>query len=327
MDCSASLSNHFRNRLTRWQIIVIATVFIAYMLHYFCKVHLYVVLNDFKAYISPNQQKAETYTGIMLSLGYIAYASGKIILGIFIDSYLKSALKAILITLILAPIFSILFALISPENETLRVTTVYILWFGIRFVIASAWIGLVKLVANWIPPTHHGRVMAFCNLSWLFGDSAARAALGFVYKSFDDQWRSVFYVSSVVTAIAIIPTLIFIRDSPLSRGLSAVDDTSDNVYAKHNTKLESDTVEIQIEKETEDNDHGSTGILPMSVVSNEDEEIVITAMSSNTTKMPKTGFCQIFKPLLREPLFFMVLLLNFQYLFMRELYNIFFIAI
>eukprot|EP01084_Bolivina_argentea_P215151 365242_1 len=312
-------------RLLRWQILVIGSVFIAYMLHYFCKVHLYVILNDFKEYIDPNSSsKADEYVGIMLSLGYVGYAVGKIILAIICDSYFKSALIPLLITLVGAPIFTFLFT-INITNYTLRITISCILWFSIRFVIAAGWIGLVKLVANWVPPSHHGRVMAFCNLSWLFGDAMARSVLGWIYHYFDDDWRYVFYASAIVTAIAILPTVIFIRNTPISRGLPPIVDNQDNVYAIRKKRLAEERRKEREKKKYDtskkkDEDSGST-MKPLSVLSmNEENNLLGKAISI------KPSAWMTLKPLLYEPLFYMVLLMNFQYLFMRELYNIFFIA-
>ena len=318
------------------------------MLHYFCKVHLYVVLNDFRSYISAHDGKADKYLSIMLLLGSIGYISGKIILGIFIDSYFKSALKAILITFILSPIFSTLFALSSSfQNETVRVSIFYVLWFVIHFVIASAWIGLVKLVSNWIPPSYHGRVMAICNLTWLFGDAVSRSIIEFVYDYFNNDWHSVFYFSSIVSAIAIIPTMLFIRDSPTNRGLPAVDDTKDNVYAKltrtkarvarfgddHIRKYgyDHDNEKYLRAGDSDTESNASSTRQPLSILSSpfESETSIMTLASPSNMYDPhnpeRLGFCLLCKPLLKEPMFWNVLIMNFLYLFMMTLYKICFL--
>eukprot|EP00483_Globobulimina_turgida_P009986 UN10005 len=49
-------------------------------------------------------------------------------------------------------------------------------------------------------------------------------------------------------------------------------------------------------------------------------------MFQNMNSEEKPTCWNLFKPLLSHPLFIMVLLLNFQYVFCREVYNIFFIA-
>ena len=105
------------------------------------------------------------------------------------------------------------------------------LWFLLRTLQSAGWIGLVRMIANWIPYQYHGRVMAFESTSFVFGDAFTRIILSLLLRqdAFDRDWRKIFLFSACCTGSLIIPSAIFLRDSPLDRNLPMPPENPDSV--------------------------------------------------------------------------------------------------
>eukprot|EP01084_Bolivina_argentea_P108982 194788_1 len=298
---------HKKERI--WQAITLITCFLAYIFIYFCRNHLYVVNTNFKTYLnSSNEQQAQKYLGIMLAFGYGAYLSGKIFFSLITDTWIKSGAKALMITMILAPITSFLFAIINIDNnESLRIIIVIILWCILRIAQASGWIGIVKIVSNWIPYQYHGRAMSFIALSFLLGDFVTRIILGAVL-TYTEKWQHIFMFSSAITMTFAIPTAILVRDNPTSRGLPTQLENPDNVY---NGNMCAKTDDNSVES-YESNSHNK--METFDIGSNTNEEIKYDYSYSNQT-------WRVLKPLLNNFDFWLVLIYSFEFSLIREMFN------
>jgi OPA family glycerol-3-phosphate transporter-like MFS transporter len=81
---------------------------------------------------------------------------------------------------------------------------------------------MVKISSRWFSYSSYGTVMGLISLSYLFGDAAARQFMG-VLISHGLGWRGVFYAAAAVLGVLLMLNLIFLRETPQSRGLEEPD--------------------------------------------------------------------------------------------------------
>eukprot|EP01084_Bolivina_argentea_P120017 212770_1 len=210
-----------KQRLFKWQIIVTIALFLAFLFGFFCEDQIYLVEDDFKIYLQPNDSdKATKYFGYMLSIGYIFYICGKLLWSFLTDTYLKSGVFPFAISLLIGPIFSGIIGLINIENINIRIPIVILLWGLHRMCQSAGFIGIVRIVSNWIEYTHHGRIMSFIGLGALVGDSLVRLVLGIIFNFYPHiQWKYVVIFCSLITMSVALPMICVLTDSPKQKGL------------------------------------------------------------------------------------------------------------
>ena len=55
-------------------------------------------------------------------------------------------------------------------------------WFGNRLIQSLGWPGMIKITSRWFSYSTYSTVMGIISLSFLFGDAAARAFIGWLIK-------------------------------------------------------------------------------------------------------------------------------------------------
>ena len=292
-----------------WKIVVVTTCFICYGLTYFTRNHLYVTTDSFKNYLDPNNENnAQKWLGIMYTFGWIGLLISKLLFSIFIDTTLKSGVKPFAFGLITVPILSIVMALVNIENNiTFRILICIAIWTLLRGCIAPQWCGIMKIMSNWINYQQYGRVMSIMSLSYLIGDSFTRFVYAYIltFDIFNDNWRTVFYFGSFMTLIAVIPLLIFVKDSPIQRGLELPTENPDNAYSKSNIQPQNDSNYRSV-------DDGRN-----SIISEHSQYEIVQNGIKNTKLWP------LLQPLMIEPMFYFIILLHFELTFLREFFNMY----
>ena len=173
-----------------------------------------------------NRDDARVWLSNIVSLGTLAYAAGKFIFGATGDliggrrNFLGGMTGAVLFTALFAmggsfPLFSIA-------------------WVGNRFVQASGWPGLVKIAGRWFDYRWYGTALAILSLSYLFGDSAARAYMGMLQK-LGLGWRGLFFVTALNLAGVLVVCYFFLKESPQAIGETEGNVNPTNVYGNQPT--------------------------------------------------------------------------------------------
>ena len=62
---------------------------------------------------------------------------------------------------------------------------------GLSFVGSAAWIGLVKIISNWITSQYYGRVMSILSINFALADTFVRLCYVWMLDS-GFNWRGVF---------------------------------------------------------------------------------------------------------------------------------------
>jgi OPA family glycerol-3-phosphate transporter-like MFS transporter len=102
-------------------------------------------------------------------------------------------------------------------------------WFGNRLVQSLGWNGMVKISSRWFSYSTYGTAMGLISLSYLFGDAAARQFMA-VLIARGLGWRGVFFAAAAVLGILLLLNIIFLRETPQSRGLEEPEANPANLF-------------------------------------------------------------------------------------------------
>ncbi len=168
--------------------------------------------------------QAKWWLGVALTLGTVGYAIGKFAAGSLTDllggrrNYLIGMAGAVVCTFVLAmggplPVFTLT-------------------WFVNRLIQSLGWPGMIKITSRWFAYSAYNRVMGIISLSFLFGDAAARAFIGWLIKGVGLGWQGVFWVAGGVLAILWVVNALLIRESPGDLGLPEPSTNPENLFGK-----------------------------------------------------------------------------------------------
>ena len=203
-----------------WRGLTVGSLLVGYAGYYVCRSNLSVAAPLIAA--DPGLAGMTTGSvGLLASIGVFAYALGKPLTGIGGD--------------LLGGRRMFLLGMWGTVAATLAfgagggLLTLGAAWTANRFIQSAGWGALTKLVAQWFEPERHGRVVAVLSLSYLFGDAAARFALGSMLDA-GFGWRAVFVASAGVLAVIAAGVGAVLREHPGDRGLPEPRASLQSVY-------------------------------------------------------------------------------------------------
>ncbi|MBC8101508.1 MAG: MFS transporter [Cytophagales bacterium] len=213
-------------RERRWQWATIALLVLGYSGYYLCRANFSVskpmIITELAASGGMTEAAAKIALGAVASWGTLAYACGKFVSGNIADT--RGGRGAFLSGMIGAVACTILFAL----GGNLPLFT--LAWIGNRAVQSLGWPGLVRISSRWFSFASYGTVLGVLSLSYLFGDAASRAFMGYLIGA-GLSWRSVYFVAAGILALALVANALLLRDTPKQLGLPEPDDAPSSVYA------------------------------------------------------------------------------------------------
>ena len=192
-----------------WQSVTVGTLLIGYAGYYVCRSNLSVAASLIASDVGLAGMSNGT-VGAIASAGVLAYALGKPMTGVAGD--VVGGRRMFLLGMWGAVAATVAFGLGAG------VWALGAAWVANRFVQSAGWGALTKLVAQWFAPARHGRVIAVLSLSYLFGDAAARFALGLMLDA-GYGWRAVFFASAALVAVIAVGVGAALRERPRDRGL------------------------------------------------------------------------------------------------------------
>ena len=224
-DLSRQTNNQQKQGITRWHVATIALLAFGYAGYYFCRSDLSVVMPDLIRELASHGMKAseaEMRLGVAASFGAAAYAVGKFLSGTLADLF--GGRRNFLGGMAGSIFFTVLF-LLSGGFPLFTIA-----WIGNRLFQSTGWVGLVKVSSRWFSYKTYGTVMAILSLSFLFGDAGARWFMG-TLMAHGVGWRGVFISSACVLGVLAVVNFIFLRETPIERGLADPEVNPLNVYA------------------------------------------------------------------------------------------------
>ncbi|HTW38142.1 MAG TPA: MFS transporter, partial [Steroidobacteraceae bacterium] len=205
-------------------------LFGGYAALYFCRADLSVaaplLVEDLAQHGIPHD-RAIVQLGTMSSLGVLAYALGKPLLGGLGDFW--GGRRNFLIGLAGATLFTVTFAV----TGALPVLT--IAWIGNRLTQSGAWAGLIKISSRWFDYSSHGTIVGILSVSYLAGDAVAREAMGVLIEH-GAGWRSVFYFAGAVAGALLLANLLFLRESRARLGYPEAKVNPRNVFGEADSR-------------------------------------------------------------------------------------------
>ncbi|MGO8734711.1 MAG: MFS transporter [Terriglobia bacterium] len=212
-------------RLLRHQMLIVILLMTGYAGFYVCRsnfsVTLPLIIDDLTARGVPAAE-ARIRLGQIASLGMLAYALGKFLLGGLADfwggkrQFFAAMGGAILCTLVAA------------ASGTLPVFA--LAWVCNRLIQSAAWAGLVKITSRWFSFATYGTVMGVMSLSFLFGDAIGRDFMG-VLIAHGLGWRGVFVVAACSLFALFLANLLLLKESSTEIGEPEPTVNPDNLFA------------------------------------------------------------------------------------------------
>jgi OPA family glycerol-3-phosphate transporter-like MFS transporter len=212
-------------RLLAWQAVVIALFVSGYSGYYLCRSNLSVampfIIGDMvRDGYDPDYAKVAL--GTIASVGVFFYAIGKFVSGGVTDflggrlTFLGGMLGSV--------IFTIMFALFGS------VPIFTLAWIGNRMVQSLGWVGMVKVTSRWFSYSSYGTVMGIISLSYLFGDAASRAFMGWLLAMGVD-WRGVFVIGATILFGLFALSFFLLKESPKDIGEPEPPGNPTNLFA------------------------------------------------------------------------------------------------
>jgi OPA family glycerol-3-phosphate transporter-like MFS transporter len=212
-------------RLKGRQALTVGLMVVGYAGFYLCRSDLSatmpLIIEDL-ARRGMDPGRAKWWLGVALTLGTFGYAIGKFAAGSLTDllggrkNYLIGMAGAVGCTFVLAtggplPVF-------------------LLAWIANRLIQSMGWPGMIKLTSRWFSYSAYNTVMAIISLSFLFGDAAARAFIGWLIKGLGLGWQGVFWVAGSVLAALWVANAALIRESPGELGLPEPSTNPENLF-------------------------------------------------------------------------------------------------
>jgi sugar phosphate permease len=192
--------------------------------YYLCRSNFSVALPMLIQEMGARGIPANTATvqlGAIASWGVLAYALGKFPSGWLAD--FLGGRRNFLYGMGGSVFFTVIFAL----GGGMPIFT--LAWFGNRLVQSLGWAGMVKITSRWFSYSTYGTVMGLISLSYLFGDAASRQFMA-ILIAHGLGWRGVFFAAAAVLGVLLVLNLIFLRETPQSRGLAEPEANPANLF-------------------------------------------------------------------------------------------------
>jgi sugar phosphate permease len=208
------------------QVRTIVLLFAGYAACYYCRSDLSVaspMLADELGRRGISHGEALVRIGSISSLGVLAYAFGKFFLTGLGDYW--GGRRNFLIGVGGAALFTVLFGL----SGTLPLFT--LTWVGNRLTQSVGWAGLIKVSSKWFDYTSYGFVIGLLSISYLVGDALARQQMG-VLIDHGFGWRALFMFAAAVAALALLASILWLRESRIDEGHTPATPNPLNLFAQ-----------------------------------------------------------------------------------------------
>jgi OPA family glycerol-3-phosphate transporter-like MFS transporter len=203
-----------------WTKVTLALMIVGYAGYYICRSDLSVartqIIDQYK-----NVGITKESIGLITAIATGFYAFGKFLFGSLAD--ILGGRRMFLLGMVGAIVCTLVFGVGGPPMFLIA-------WCGNRLIQASGWVGMIKITSRWYSHRVYGTIMGLVSLSFLFGDFLSRQFLGaLIHDGY--TWQQVFYVSAATLGIILVPTWLFIRNSPEERGLPEPEGNPESVFA------------------------------------------------------------------------------------------------
>ncbi len=199
-----------QQRLRRWQVRTVVTVFATYASYYFCRQNIAAALPAMQADLGLTKGELGQVTMAL----FIGYGIGQLVFGALNDRHGPRWL--LLIGMLTSAGLNIGFAFSRPMVPMIA------LWALNGFFQATGFPSTTKTIANWFPPGQRGRVSAIRGADYPLGSLLVMVLAGWLAEQYG--WRWAFIVPAAVLAISSLHTFLRLRATPAEVGLPSAEE-------------------------------------------------------------------------------------------------------
>jgi len=196
--------------LRRWQWRTVGVVFATYATYYFCRQNIAAALPAMQADLGLSRADLGQITGAL----FIGYALGQLLFGALSDRHGPRWL--LLGGMLASAALNVSFALSRPSVPMM------VIWGLNGLFQATGFPATTKVIANWFPPSHRGRVSAIRGADYPTGSLLVMLLAGWLAGSYG--WRWAFIVPAGVLAGSALHTFLRLRAAPEDVGLPCVEE-------------------------------------------------------------------------------------------------------
>jgi len=190
--------NNFAKHILPWIVCSLAALF--YFYEFVLRVAPSVMVNDMMGQFGINAAQF----GILTAFYYYAYTPMQMVVGVLIDKFGPRKLLSFSIIACFAGSF-----LISMVPSYLAgKIAIFMMGFGSSF----AFVSVVKLAVNWMPPNRLAFVTGISTMLGLIGGICAEALMEKVVTAYG--WMNAWYYMGFIGIAILILTLLFVHDHP-----------------------------------------------------------------------------------------------------------------
>ena len=191
----------------RWEIIVLAMMYVGYAALMLCRNTLITA----SATMTREGFLNKATYGRLMSLHSAGSIAGKIVTGVGADRIGGRRM------------FLLALALTAAANAAFGMTSSLLLLGSLNFLgqffKSGGWPAMAKIIGEWYSKKKHGRVWSIISTSSRVGTIAAGLIVGFLLSLI--SWRAVFTVSALVTGFVVIPAWFWLKERPADVGLAS----------------------------------------------------------------------------------------------------------
>ena len=217
-------------RFLKWQVLILSSMYIGYAAFMVCRNTL--IASSAEMVQDPALGMDTESFGRLMSWHSAGAIMGKLVTGPGADRL--GGRRMFLLALSLTAMANVGFAFSSSFFAFAAFN-----FFG-QFAKAGGWPAMTKMVGSWYPETRYGQVWSIISTSSRIGTILAGLALGYLLSLMD--WRSVFLVSSAMTACVVVLLYFLLKDRPEDVGLPSLLEQTSPLNESQRVTEESDRV-------------------------------------------------------------------------------------
>lgn len=224
-------SDKVKSIYSRERIKVFIGIFIGYAAYYFVRKNFSFAIPDLQ--LKENGGFSKKELGFAFSALSIAYGFSKFLMGNISDR--SNARYFLSIGLVLSA-FTMIFMGLVPF-ATSSIALMFVLLFINGWVQGMGWPPCGRVVAHWYSVRERGTAMSIWNLAHNVGGFLVGPLTVLAIELFSD-WHAKLYFPGLVAIVFAIVAFVFVRDTPQSVGLPAIEEYNNDYPKSYDAKTQ-----------------------------------------------------------------------------------------
>ncbi len=206
-----TIAEGLAHRRTRWELIVLACMFVGYMAFIFARAALPVASPEMLK--DPSIGLDEASYGDIAAWGTAGMIAGKLFTGVIADWF--GGRRVFLTALSTSALLTFMFGWGTSATIFAGMN------FLILFAVAASWPSMAGIISVWYRPAQYGRVWGILSTSSRLSASLSMIFLGTLLTVF--SWQNIFRTAAVMSGCVVALIFFFLKAHPRDVGLSLIE--------------------------------------------------------------------------------------------------------